>query len=81
MRPETGAGISVSDPVYKANRRHEYHHVTQIRLYSTNDTIVVWDKKVQEAKDKGTEFKAWAATPVLWAATGNTSKKLRELTV
>jgi hypothetical protein len=52
-----------------------------IRLYSTNDTIVAWDKKVQEAKDKGTEFKAWVATPALWAATGNTPKKLRELTV
>src|SRR5262249_18151980 len=43
------------------------------------ETIGKWDKKVQEAKDKGTEFKgttADKATGALWTAMGGTPQKV-----
>jgi hypothetical protein len=60
--------------VYKANRRHEDHHVSDDKD-AFDDAIGKWDKKLQEAKNKGTEFKgnsAAAATAALWTAMGNT---------
>src|SRR5262249_10298030 len=80
----TGAGNSTfsangkpsDDAVYKANRRHENHHANDHHT-AFNETIVVWDKKVQDAKDKGTEFKgatAAAAESALWTAMGDTPK-------
>lgn len=70
-------GKPSDDAVYKANRRHEDHHVADDKA-AFEDAIGSWDKKVQEAKDKGTEFKgasAAAATAALWAAMGNTPQK------
>jgi hypothetical protein len=72
----TRHGIPSDDSVYKANRRHEDRHVADHKV-AFDDAIGNWDKKVQEAKDKGTEFKgasAAAATAGLWAAMGNTPK-------
>jgi hypothetical protein len=69
-------GIPSDDSVYKANRRHEDRHVADHKV-AFGDAIGNWDKKVQEAKDKGTEFKgasAAEATAGLWAAMGNTPK-------
>ena len=67
-------GQKTDDAVSKANRRHEDRHVADDKTAFEN-TIVNWDKKVQEAKDKAVEFKgpsAGAATGALWAAMGNT---------
>jgi len=80
-----GAGASTlsvhgrpsDDAVYKANRRHEDHHVADHKASFATE-VGAWDKKVQDAKDKGTEFKgatAAAATTALWAAMGNTPQK------
>jgi len=72
----TAVGKPSDDAVYKANRKHEDHHLTDHQA-AFDDAIGNWDKKVQEAKDKGTEFKgvsAAAATGALWAAMGNTPK-------
>jgi hypothetical protein len=69
-------GKPSDDAVYKANRKHEDHHLADHEV-AFNDEIGNWDKKVQDAKDKGTEFKgvsAAAATGALWAAMGNTPK-------
>ena len=60
--------------VYKSNRRHEDHHLVDHKV-AFEDAIGRWDKKVQNAKDKGLEFEAAsaaAATGVLWTAMGNT---------
>jgi hypothetical protein len=78
----TGAGNSTfsvhgkpsDDAVYKANRKHEDHHVADDKV-AFDDEIGAWDKKVQEAKDKGTEFKGGSkadAIAALWTAMGNT---------
>lgn len=67
-------GKPSDDAVYKSNRKHEDHHVADDKV-AFDDAIGTWDKKVQDAKDKGTEFKgasATAATAALWAAMGNT---------
>ena len=69
-------GKPSDDAVYKANRRHEDHHVADDKD-AFDEKIGNWDKKVQEAKDKGTEFKgtsAAEATDALWTAMGNTPK-------
>lgn len=70
----TAHGKPSDDAVFKANRRHEDHHVADHKVAFT-DTIDAWDKKVQDAKDKGTEFAGTSdvdATAKLWAAMGNT---------
>jgi Domain of unknown function (DUF4157) len=78
----TGAGNSTfsvhgkpsDDAVYKANRRHEDHHLADHKV-AFDDAIGKWDTKLQDAKDKGAEFKgasAAAATAALWTAMGNT---------
>lgn len=79
----TGAGNSSfsvkgspsDNAVYKANRRHEDHHVAD---HKANFQAIVgaWDTKVQDAKDKGTEFNGAsgaAATAALWVAMGGTA--------
>jgi len=76
----TGAGNSTfsangkpsDDAVFKANRRHEDHHVADDKIVF-EDTVGKWDTKVRDAKDKGTEFKgasAVAANVALWVAVG-----------
>jgi hypothetical protein len=78
----TGAGNSTftahgnpsDDAVYKANRRHEDHHLADHKA-AFDDAIGKWDKKLQDAKSLGTEFKgasAVDATAALWTAMGNT---------
>ena len=78
----TGAGNSTftvhgnpsDDAVYKANRRHEDHHVADQEV-AFGAAIAEWDKKLQDAKTHGAEFKgasAADATAALWAAMGNT---------
>jgi hypothetical protein len=78
----TGAGNSTftvhgkpsDDAVYKANRRHEDRHLADHKD-AFDDAIGKWDKKLQDAKDKGSEFtgaSAAEATAALWAAMGNT---------
>jgi Domain of unknown function (DUF4157) len=69
-------GKPSDDAVYKANRNHEDHHVDDDKV-AFDEAIEAWDAKVQEAKNKGTEFNgqtAAAATAALWAAMGNTPK-------
>ncbi len=66
--------------LYQANRRHEDHHVADHEV-AFDATIGTWDRKVQEAKDKGTEFSgvsAGAATGTLWAAIGPPQKAARD---
>ena len=73
-------GLRTDNEVYKANRRHENHHVADHEV-AFNDTIGTWDRKVQDAKDQGTEFKgvsAGAATGALWAAIGPPQKAARD---
>jgi hypothetical protein len=78
----TGAGNSTfsvhgkpsDDAVYKANRRHEDHHLADHKV-AFDDAIGKWDKNLQDAKNNGTEFKgasAADATAALWTAMGNT---------
>ncbi len=78
----TGAGNSTftrtgkpsDDAVYKANRRHEDHHVADHKA-SFEDKIGTWDQKLQDAKTADTAFtgaSAAAATAALWTAMGNT---------
>jgi hypothetical protein len=70
-------GKPSDDAVYKANRKHEDHHVSDDKA-AFEAAIGTWDKKVQQAKDKRTKFKgasAAKATAALWAAMGNTPKK------
>jgi hypothetical protein len=70
----TAHGKPSDDSVYKANRRHEDHHVADHKV-AFDDAIGKWDKKVQDAKDKGSAFKggtAAAAIAALWTAMGNT---------
>jgi hypothetical protein len=82
----SGAGNSTlsakGDPsdeaVFKANRRHEDHHVADDKVAFEN-TVATWDKKVEEAKSKGTEFKggsADAAKAASWTAMGGTPQKI-----
>jgi hypothetical protein len=69
-------GDPSDDSVYKANRRHEDHHVADHKD-AFDDAIGKWDKNLQDAKDNGTEFKgasAADATAALWTAMGNTPK-------
>jgi len=69
-------GKPSDNAVYKANRRHEDHHVADDKD-AFDEKIGKWDKKVQQAKDKGTEFKGTSAdkaTEALWTAMGNTPK-------
>jgi hypothetical protein len=71
-------GNPSDDAVYKANRRHEDHHAADHKV-AFNETIGAWDKKVQEAKDKGTEFNGTTdvdAVAALWAGVGGTPKKV-----
>jgi hypothetical protein len=73
-------GKPTDDAVYKANRRHEDHHLADHKA-AFDDAIGKWDKKVQDAKDKGTQFRgatADAATAALWTAMGNTPKTAAE---
>jgi hypothetical protein len=70
-------GDPSDDAVYKANRKHEDHHLADHKV-AFEDAIGKWDAKVQDAKDKGTEFKgasAAAARKKLWKAMGNTPEK------
>jgi hypothetical protein len=78
----TGAGNSTfsangkpsDDAVYKANRRHENHHLADHQV-AFNDAIGAWDTKLQDAKKNGTTFKgasAADATGALWTAMGGT---------
>lgn len=63
--------------LYKANRRHEDHHVADDKA-AFEDKIGKWDKKLQAAKTAGTQFtgsSAADATAKLWKAMGNTPKK------
>ena len=60
--------------VYKSNRRHEDRHLADHKV-AFEDTIGRWDKKVQNAKNKGLEFKGETAADAnvsLWTAMGNT---------
>ncbi len=79
----TGAGSSTfsvkgspSDKaVFEANRRHEDHHVSDHKA-NFQAIIGAWDTKVQDAKDKGTEYpgaSGQAARAALWAAAGGTA--------
>jgi hypothetical protein len=71
-------GKPSDDAVYKANRRHEDHHVDDDKV-AFETTVVEWDKKVEKAKKDGTEFKgetADAATKALWTAVGGAPKKI-----
>jgi hypothetical protein len=70
----TRHGKPSDDAVYKANRRHEDRHVADDKD-AFDDAIGKWDKKLQDAKSKGTEFggaSAADATAALWTAMGNT---------
>jgi hypothetical protein len=70
----TARGIPSDDAVYKANRRHEDHHLADHKV-AFEDAIGKWDKKLQDAKNAGAEFRgasAAAATAALWSAMGNT---------
>jgi hypothetical protein len=65
-------GSPSDDAVYKANRRHEDHHVADHRA-NFQAIVGAWDTKVQDAKDKGTEFRGATgplAEAALWAAVG-----------
>ena len=71
-------GKPSDDAVYKANRRHEDHHVADDKA-AFESTVGKWDKKVEEAKSKGTEFKgatAAAATAALWTSMGGTPQQV-----
>ncbi len=60
--------------VFTANRGHEDKHASDQKV-AFNATIVSWDTKVTNAKNKGTEFtgaNAADATANLWAAMGGT---------
>jgi uncharacterized protein DUF4157 len=59
--------------VYKANRRHEDHHVADDKA-AFEETVERWDQKVQEAKDKRAVFRGKTreeATTALWDAMGH----------
>jgi hypothetical protein len=71
-------GKPSDNSVYKANRRHENHHVADDKK-AFKDTVGKWDKKLEKAKKKGTEFKGAteaAATAALWAAMGGTPEEV-----
>ncbi len=71
-------GKPSDDAVYKANRRHEDHHVADDKV-AFEQTVVKWDKKLEKAKSKGTTFKgadAAKAEAALWAAMGGEPKKV-----
>jgi hypothetical protein len=73
----TSHGKPTDDSVYKANRRHEDRHAADHKA-AFDDAIGKWDKKLQDAKDKGTEFRGASApdaTAALWTAMGNTPEK------
>jgi hypothetical protein len=66
------------DAVYKANRRHEDHHVADDKV-AFEQTVGKWDKKLEKANSKGTKFKgadAARAEAALWAAMGGTPTKV-----
>ncbi len=72
----TATGSPSDDAVYKANRRHEDHHVADDKV-AFEDEIGKWDKKLEDAKTAGTAFTGAseaAATAALWTAMGNTPK-------
>jgi hypothetical protein len=72
----TAHGNPSDDSVYKANRRHEDRHVADDKD-AFDDAIGKWDKKLQDAKNNGTQFagaSAAAATAALWTAMGNTPR-------
>jgi len=71
-------GKPSDDAVYKANRRHEDHHVADDKV-AFEETVVKWDKKLEEAKSKGAKFQgtdAAKAEASLWAAMGGEPKKV-----
>jgi hypothetical protein len=71
-------GKPSDDAIYKANRRHEDHHVADDKS-AFSQTVVKWDKKLENAKKKGTTFKgtdAAEAEAALWAAMGGTPKEI-----
>lgn len=79
----TGAGNSAfsvkgspsDQAVFQANRRHEDRHVSDHKA-NFQAIVAAWDTKVQDAKDKGTEYKGasgQAARAALWAAAGGTA--------
>jgi hypothetical protein len=71
-------GKPSDDAIYKANRRHEDHHVTDDRI-AFSQTVVKWDKNLEKAKRKGTTFKgtdAAKAEAALWTAMGGTPKEI-----
>jgi hypothetical protein len=64
--------------IYKANRQHENHHVTDDEV-AFGQTVVKWDAKLEKAKKKGTTFKgtdAPKAEAALWTAMGGTPKEI-----
>jgi len=70
----TRRGNPSDDAVYKANRRHEDHHVDDDNV-AFEEKIGKWDKKLQDAKTADTAFtgaSVAAATAALWTAMGNT---------
>ena len=70
----TRRGNPSDDAVYKANRRHEDHHVADHKV-AFEDAIGKWDKKLEDAKAASTVFTGSSeadATAKLWAAMGNT---------
>ncbi|WP_206366458.1 DUF4157 domain-containing protein [Sphingomonas gei] len=73
----TVKGSPTDDAVFKANRRHEDHHVADDKV-AFDDEIGKWDKKLQDAKTAGTAFTGATeadAIAALWTAMGNTPKK------
>jgi len=71
-------GKPSDDAIYKANRRHEDHHVTDDKI-AFSETVVTWDRKLEQAKRKRTKFKgtdADKAEAALWAAMGGTPKDI-----
>jgi len=71
-------GQPTDDALYKANRRHEDHHVADDKV-AFEETVVKWDKKLEKAKSKGTKFKgadAAKAEAALWVAMGGTAKEV-----
>jgi Domain of unknown function (DUF4157) len=71
-------GKPSDDAVYKANRRHEDHHVADDKA-AFEQTVGVWDKKLEEAKSKGSEFKgadAAKAEAALWTGMGGIPTKV-----
>jgi len=71
-------GKPSDDAVYKANRRHEDHHVADDKV-AFEETVVKWDKKLEEARSKGAKFQgtdAAKAEASLWAAMGGEPKKV-----